>query len=226
MKTLLLLLSLLPVHALADSCAERGFKVKGKAKEQVERYDSFVLSLKGKYSRKEIQAFVEKHGLPFNAEIKKGGVKGLDGWLEMEGMGGGRDAAVFLRKVKLDEKSGLGLDDVFLFSSGADKKPLHSWKVPFNNFYPAGLDGDEIIYHSSLYAFCRESDSVEIMIALKPDGSFRVIDWPKDMVLKDLPPGKCQAKKLFTKSNYATCVEIRDKKSQQKKVLVFEQPMN
>jgi hypothetical protein len=230
MKTLLLAFALLPALAFGaekDACQERGFDVKGNVREIVALYDKFALSLQGKKNPfAEVQAYLAKNGLPFSADIEKGGVKKslILGWMEMDSTGD-PEAIVFVKKLKAPAKSGVKFDKVYLFESGSAKKALHIWNVPFNSFYPAGLIGDELIFHTSIYGYCRETQSVEITLAIKPDGTFRALDWPKDAKLKEVPEQKCQAKKFFKGSDYTSCSEILDSKSKKNRVIVWEQPM-
>ncbi|MGZ3696136.1 MAG: hypothetical protein ACXWQO_18995 [Bdellovibrionota bacterium] len=228
MRKLLLALALLPSLAFArDKCDERNNHLKGDIKAAVNRFDDFVISLQGKKNpRTDIQKFLETTGLPLSAEVQKGGVKKsvVKGWVESEGISGESEGKIFAKKMQVPAKSGLRLDEVFLFEKADSKKPVHTWKVPYNNFYPAGLNGDELIFHGTIYPMCKEGDSVEFMLAEKPDGSLRTVEWPKDSETKQIE--KCEAKKRFKQSDYAACSEILDTKSKKKMVLVWEQPMS
>ena len=204
----------------------RGFVLKGKVSEIVKSYDSWVIALaKEKKPGPKVAERLAKEGLPFPLLVKKKPVSGVESWLEVEDISGNPMAEVFLKKLMIPGGKGQSLhfDGAYLFTDAKAKKTEHEWNVPYNSFYPKGLEGDELIFERSFHPFCREGDSVEITLAVKPDGSLRVVDWPKAEELGEVKD--CPAKKLFKKSDYGICSRITDRKTKKKKILAWEEPM-
>lgn len=216
-----LLLFFLSITAFADpNCPDRPFNLKGGAVAQVRAFDQFILKHR---SAADFAARLAKDGLPFSLDVKKGGVKGVKDWVSSEGMSGDAEASVFLHKLAVAAGSGLRFDQAFLLEAPGAKKAKYKWNVPFNTFYPAAIDGDELIFSHQLHPFCKDGDSQDVMLAVKPDGSLRVRTDVKAENYKMIE--KCPGKKVFPKSDYAACSELTDLKTKKKVVLVWEQPM-
>lgn len=218
--------SALAASALAASepfCAGRPFTPKGDVVGLVKRYDAFVLGLqKSKTVAKDVQAWLASEGLPFSLDSPvKGPVKGLKAWLEADSMSGTPEAVVFLKKLSLPAGANLRFDKGFLLEGA---RPVE-YRLPFNEFFPSGLQGEEILFVKTLFPLCAEADSVEVALALKPDGSLRALDWKRKDKAVSVSGKRCPGKKYFKGSAYPVCEELRDGASGKKKIFVYEPPM-
>lgn len=218
-----LLLLLLPLFSYADkNCPDRPYELKGAAVQAVREFDQFILKPR---KPEDLAARLAKDGLPFSLDVKEGGVKGVKDWISSEGISGDPEAYLFLKKLSVGANSGLRFDQAFLLEKVTDKKAKYKWNVPFNTFYPVALEGDELLFTHNLHPFCKDGDSQEVLIGVKPDGSLHVrhekLKPEEYKMLKD-----CPGKKYFPKSDYAACSELTDRKTKKKMVLVWEQPMS
>lgn len=217
----------IPVVAVAAENPEcqKPYVLHGKVLNLIKPYDKMILDLpKAADANKALNQYLAKSGLPVTvATEEEKETKGYSDFVESDSPGGAV-AMIFLKTMRANAKSNVELDLVYEVSEPNATKALRTWQVPYNEGSIVGIEGDELIYQTTLNTICSKSESSrQIAYAIKPDGKFRVINTREDDS-KDVE--KCKAKdELFKASDYAACKEWPDAKTKKKHILVFEYPM-
>lgn len=225
-KVLLFIVALVfgPLVFAQDDWVCKNWQSHGQIRTLVEKWDLLLATAdKNKTFLKDINEFKRKYGLLL--EVSPPTTK-MDGpppdRLEGESPSGTTWALFFKRVTGF--KCCL-FDHVWEVGALDGKKKLQSWSVPLDAS-PLAIEGNELFIEYQLRGCTNESRGVTL--AIKPDGSFRVVDRKLptlDESKKFLGPLCTAPKMVFPESKFGVCSELEDLKNQKKRILVWETPM-
>jgi hypothetical protein len=229
MRNLLLSLAFLLVTATthaADSPCENGYWTpRGDVMKTVKAWDEMINGLGNKKEwATTINKFGKVNGLPLYVDMKSDETKEFPDRLEAEGPDG-RNATVFLKKLKMAPKSVFSADEVIEVKSAKNKSAIMKWPAPANATAPiVTVDGDELIVQQDLTPICSGHAKKTVWLGIKPSGEVRVL--VQKPVKDPTPISECPAAHAaMPDSSYSACEEVTDLQLHTKHILVFEQPM-
>jgi len=198
---------------------------KGDILKTVKEWDAMLNSLGNKKDwAATINSFKRANGLPIYLGMNGDDSKEFPDRLEGDGPDG-RNALLFLKKIKLTPKSVFSSDEVIEVKSAKNKSKIMKWPAPANASSPiVTVDGDELIVKQDLSTICDGQTKKSVWLGIKPDGEVRVLV-PK--TVKDPAAiSECPAAHAsFPNSAYPACEEVTDLQLHTKHILVYEQPM-
>ncbi len=207
------------------------YEMKGKTPSLVKKYNEEFADL-GPEPDIVLEGIRLKMGLPIALNAREpNDVKYADR-LEGDDITGGVSVTLFLKQLKVRNKSGVSFDTVYEVAGAkgpSSSKVLRKWNVPYNWAGPEGVSGDKLFFPYPFRPICPEKEmpakEVTGWLELKTNGDYMVIEKPKLPAIKRLKPEDCTATKIFKMSDYGACAEFTDETSKKKRILVWQSPM-
>lgn len=225
LKSLLIIFTFISSSVFANECGHDLWAVHGDLLPKIQRYDKMIESLDGtKKSIDALNAFLKAEGLPIQLGTHEQISKEFPNRLEMKTEGpGGPVSVLFLKEFNFKKGSKIYPDNVYEVKSAKSKKHSQKWDIPYES-WPVTIEENEIFVNIEFNMICGQQKGLLVSLAIKPDGSYRVTESKPFVEAKTI--NKCPAaKSVFGATDYSVCHEMKDGKTKQKRILIWQGPM-